>query len=217
MKKTVVILFSLFAVVSAGCTEIGVMAYFLSGGDTKKVKAAYELPPGPVLVLVDDDMGLIQPPTARLALVDAMARELKAHKLAEKVTTNEEIIRLRQSEPKFDQRGAREVGRMAEADTVLLLCTQAFAIEDELEMSSTPAKFAVTVRVINAKAEQVKDVRLWPPELTEREGHLVAAELPTHEMRSLKSVQEAHERLADALAVKVTGLFHDRTEQRPLE
>ncbi|GMV97485.1 MAG: hypothetical protein HRF43_04755 [Phycisphaerae bacterium] len=201
---------------SGGCKQLGAILYFVGGADEQKVKAEYRLPPGSVLVLVDDDQGLIQPPAARYALVDALARELKAHNLADKVTTNEEIIRLRQAEPRFDQRGAREIGRLAEADTVLLLCTQAFTLEDELEMSSTAGRFAVTVRVINARAEEPRQVRLWPPELTEREGRLVEAELPPHELRGVKSTQEAHERLASALAAKVAELFYDRTVQREL-
>ncbi len=192
----------------AGCGEIGALLYFLQ--PPKKVAAEYKLGPGPVLVLVDDDQGLIQPPTARMALVDAVARELKAHQITDKVTTNEELARIRQAEPKFDQRGARELGQLAEADTVLLLSTQAFALEDELEIASTPGKFAVTVRVINAKAETADQVRLWPPMATEREGRLIEAELDSNVLRGIETKAEAHEKLAAALAVKVVELFYDR-------
>lgn len=191
-----------------GCSEIAAALYFLR--PPQKVTAEYKLPPGPVLVLVDDDQGLIQPPTARMLLVDALARELKAHNITDRVTTNEELARIRQAEPRFDQRGARELGQLAEADTVLLLSTQAFFLEDDLEIASVPAKFAVTVRVINARAEKADQVRLWPPETTEREGRLVEAEVDPHTLRAGKNTAEAHAQLANALAVKVAQLFYDR-------
>ncbi|HOB73694.1 MAG TPA: hypothetical protein PKG54_04135 [Phycisphaerae bacterium] len=192
----------------AGCSEIAAAMYFLR--PPKKVPAEYALKSESLLVLVDDDQGLIQPPTARMLLVDALARELKAHNLAQKVTTNEELARLRQAEPRFDQRGAREIGQLAEADTVLLLSTQTFSMEDDLEMASVPAKFAVTVRVINAKAETADQVRLWPPETTEREGRLVEAQVDPHTLRGAKSSADAHVQLANALAVKVAELFYER-------
>ena len=44
-----------------------------------------------------DNLILIQPNTARDVLVDEMAKRLKEHEIAEKVTTNEEIARLRQA------------------------------------------------------------------------------------------------------------------------
>ncbi len=177
---------------------------------TKTEKATYALKTDSVLVLVDDDEGLVRPPLAREALVDALARELKEHKITDKVTTTEELARIRQAEPKFDQRGARELGKLAEADTVLLLCTQAFALEDELEMAATPGKFAVTVRVINAKAEKAEDVRLWPSATTEREGRLVEGVVAAHELRALKTVPEAHAKLAAVLAARIAELFYDR-------
>jgi hypothetical protein len=201
---------AMLAAACGGCgPQMGGYLLFLSP-PTKKIPATYKLSPGPVLVLVDDDQGAIRPPIAKTALVDAMARELKLHKLSEKVTTNEELSRLRQSEAKFDQRGAREVGKLAEADKVIWVSTQSFAIEDDLEIASTPARWAVTVRVIDAKATSRDKVRLWPSETTERNGRLVEVALQPHELRGAKSVQEAHQRLADAMAVKVTELFYDQ-------
>lgn len=198
------------AAMSAGCgPSIGGYLFFLSP-PMKTIKAEHKLTSGSVLVLVDDDQGLIRPPVAKYALVDAMARELKAHKVAEKVTTNEELARIRQSEAKFDQRGAREVGRLAEADTVIWLSTQTFALEDDMEIASVPAKWGVTVRVINATADTKDKVRLWPSETTERDGHLIEATVEPHELRGAKTVQGAHEKLAEALAAKVTELFYDR-------
>lgn len=196
---------------ASGCgPELGAWIYTLNLVPKQKIPAEYKLPPGPIMVLVDDDRDLIQPPLARSALVDALATELKAHELAERVTTNEELARLKQSESKFDQRGARELGQLAGADTVILLNTQAFSLEEDLELMVNPARFAVTVRVINAKAESRDQVRLWPEESTERDGRLVQIEVKPHEMRSAKKTSEAHEKMASVLAVKIAELFYDR-------
>jgi hypothetical protein len=212
-KRVVIYAMAVLCLVSgSGCQQLGAFWYFFLQPQTKKITAEYKMPTAPagsVLVLVDDDQGLVKPPTARLALVDSLARELKAHKVCDKVTTNEEIARMRQAEPKFDQRGAREMGRLAEADVVLLLCTQSFSVEDELEMATTPAKFAVTVRVIDAKAETADQVRLWPGP-TERDGRLVEGMVEPQVLRSLKNVREAHEKLAAVLATNIAELFYDR-------
>jgi hypothetical protein len=198
-----------FLVVLAGCQQLATLAYFV-GPSQKTQKAEYKLKSPSVLVLVDDDQGLIKSPTAREALVDAVAREFKANKITDKVTTNEELARIRQTEPKFDQRGARELGKLAQADTVLLLCTEEFVMEDELEMASAPAKFAVTVRLIDSKAETADKVRLWPSEVTEREGRLVEGEIAPDKLRHLKTQSEAREKLAAVLADKIAELFYDR-------
>lgn len=192
-----------------GCgQQLGALLYLMTP-PTKTIPAEYTLPPGPILILVDDDQGLIRPPIARFALVDELAKDFKAHKIADNVTTNEEIARIRQAEPKFDQRGARELGQKAEADTVILLSTREFMLDDDLEVAATAGRFTVSVRVINAKAEARDQVRLWPPQTTERDGRLVAATVGAHELRAAKSVQAAHEKLAEALAAKIGELFHD--------
>ena len=184
-------------------------AYWYNFGlvPNRKVPAEYHLPEGPILILIDDDQDLIQPPTAKFALVDALAKELKAHGIAERVTTNEELARVRQSEPKFDTRGAREVGRLVDADTVLWLSTKQFFVASDLEMAVTPAKFAVTVKAVNARAEKRGDVRLWP---THREGHLVSVTVSAHDVRASKTETEAHQKIAESLAVEVANLFYDR-------
>jgi len=192
----------------AGCgPSLGSWMYTLGLYPKQKVPAAYKLPPGSVLILVDDDRDLIQPSEARLALVDELAKELKEHEIADRVTTNEEIAKIRQAEPKFAQRGAREIGELANADTVIWLSTIEFSLPDDLEMVIEPAKFAVRLKMINARAEQRDEVRLWPPE---REGRIVEAVVKPHEIRASKTLVEAHRKMAAALADEVAKLFYDR-------
>jgi hypothetical protein len=210
MKRPFVMMAGAFTILVTltGCQQLATVAYFL-GPTEKTERAEFAFKSPAVLVLVDDTEGLVKPPMARENLVDSLARELKEHKITNKVTTNEEIARIRQAEPKFDERGARELGKLAEADTVILLSTTDFALEDELEMASATAKFSVTVRVIDAKAETKDRVRLWPSEVTEREGRLIECEIPAHKLRHLKTATEAHEKLATTLAKQIAELFYD--------
>jgi hypothetical protein len=199
----------LFAITLAtGCgPSFGAWLYTLGLYPSQIVPAQYKLPSGNMLILVDDERDLIQPTTAREALVDELAKQFKEHQLAERVTTNEELASLRQREPKFDQRGARELGRLANCDTVVWLSTTEFTLNNDLEMVMNPVRFTVAVRVINAKAEKTEDVRLWP---TEREGKLVEVTVSPHDIRECKDLKEAHTKVATAMADEVAKLFYEQ-------
>jgi len=173
----------------------------------EKIPAEYRLPAGGVLVLVDDDEDLVEPPDARLLLVDEIARQLQAAGITDRVTTNEELAAIRQSEPRFDERGAQQIGQLAGADTVLWLKVNRFVLNPDLEMVLEPARFAVELRVLDARAETRDKVRLWPEA---REGRTVEATVSAQEIRSCKTLKEAHQKVAAALAVEIVNLFHDR-------
>lgn len=191
-----------------GCgPSLGAWLYTFGLYPTQVIPAEYTLPPEDVLVLVDDDRDLIQPSTAREVLVDELAKLLKEHTAVERVTTNEELARLRKTEPNFDQRGARELGRAANAGTVLWLNTTEFALNSNLELAMSPARFTVAVRVINANAETADEVRLWP---TEREGRIVQVSVGPHDIRACRDLKEAHAKIATAMAEEVAKLFYDQ-------
>jgi hypothetical protein len=195
-------------VLLSGCgPSWGAWVYTMGLYPTQKIPAEYQLPKGSFLILVDDDRDLIRPSKAKEVVVDELAKLLKDHKLAEQVTTNEELARLRQEEPRFNERGARELGQAAHADTVLWLNTMDFTLNSDLEMVMNPAKWAVTVRVINAKAEKTEEVRLWP---TEREGRLVEITVSPHDIRRCKDLDEAHTLLASTMADEVAKLFYEQ-------
>ena len=180
--------------------------YFAGAAPAQKIPAEFKLPSGPVLILVDDQQDLVQPVVTREMLVDSLAKQLKEHKIADHVTTNEELSRVRQVDTKFDQRGAREVGRQVGADTVLWLSVRQFALDNDVEMTVAPAQFSVIVKVVNAKADKREDVRLWP---TDREGRLVETSLPPQDIHKIKIQREICQRLADDLADKVASLFYE--------
>ena len=185
--------------------------YHMGMVKAEKIPAEFTLPKAPLLILVDDDWDLVHPRTARDALVDALAKELKTHGLIERVTTNEELARLRQSKPDFEQRGAREVGRLSKADTVLWLKVVRFTLEDDLDMAVSYARFAVPVKVLDARAAEREEVRLWPKG---REGKLVEVKVSPHDIRKCKNTREAHAAMAESLAKEIAKLFYAHQQEQ---
>lgn len=191
-----------------GCGPSGAAwLYTLELYPAQKIPAEFQLPKGSYLVLLDDDKDLINPSTARDVLIDEMAKRLKEHEIADKVTTNEELAKLRQAEPRYNERGARELGGLAHADTVLWLKTIRFDLNNDLEMLVSPGKWAVMVLVLNAKEKEKEKVRLWPPD---QDGKLVEITVSAHDLRKCKSLKEAHELMASKLADEVAKLFYEQ-------
>jgi hypothetical protein len=192
---------------AAGCgPSLGAWIYTLGLVPDQKVAAEFTIPDGPVLALVDDDLGLVRPPLACEALVDAVGEQFKEHGVADRVTTGEELARLRQQSPDFDKLSIREVGRLAKADTVVWMRVEAFSVEDDLEMAVTPARFVVRVKVFNTRAEHKKDVRLWPGD---PEGRTLSVTVNPHDLRACQNRAGVHQKLADEMADKVAKLFYN--------
>lgn len=191
----------------AGCgPTAGAWLHTLGMVPSQKVEAEFVLPKGPLLILVDDDQELIQPPLAKRRLVELLGEQLRENKVADRVTTNEELARIQQDEPKFDQRGAREVGRLAKADTVLWLSVKQFSVPDDLEIAVAPGTFSLMLKVIDATAEKREDVRLWP---LDREGRLVSVTLTPNELHEAKTRTAVHDAMAAAMADKIARMFYE--------
>ena len=68
---TALVAAGILCAITTGCgPALGAWMYTLGLVPRQKVKAEYKLPQGPILILVDDDMDLIQPPLADKMLVD---------------------------------------------------------------------------------------------------------------------------------------------------
>ncbi len=199
----------LLLAMSSGCQHLAILDHLL--GPKQVIPAEYRLPEGPVMVLVDDVQDLMPASESRRELVDALATELKAHNAVDRVTTNDELSAIRRSTAEFEQRGVRELGQLAGADTVIWLCIKQFDLETDLEMVSQPARTAAVLKVINAKAEDRGDVRLWPPD---REGRMMRATVSPHDLRDCKTVPEMYRRVAGELASEVAKLFYDQEVER---
>ena len=136
--------------------------------------------------------------------IDKLAIQMKKHDITNQITKSEELARLRQSEPKFNQLSIREVGRLANADTVVWILPLEYYVPPNFEMAVKPAKFTVKLKVFNALAEQKEDIRLWPDQ---RQGKSLTIEITPHEIHACKTKTELYEKLATELADKIAGEY----------
>jgi len=188
--------------------EGGALLYWMGAGQKEKVGAEFTLGPGPIVVLVEDPEEGLGWAEARDLLAEETANALLAGKATEKVVSNQAVLRLRRSRSDFEDRGCREIGEMVKAERVLWLQVADFFASEETQDLTAAARFAVSVRVINAKAQTREEVRLWPEEM---EGRPVKAELSANEMSRLKGRPEITQALAAKLGNEVARLFHEHT------
>jgi hypothetical protein len=186
--------------------EGGALLYWLGAAQKEKVGAELVLGPGPILVLVDDPEERLTWAEARDLLAEETANALLTSKATEKVISNHAVQRLRRSRSDFEDRGCREIGEMVGAERVVWLQVADFFASEETQDLTAAARFAVSVRVINAKATTRDEVRLWPQEM---EGRPVKAELSSNEMSRLKSRREITQVLTAKLGNEVARLFHE--------
>lgn len=202
-RRKVVVVSLVLPVFIHGCAKLGAVGYFLAPEQT--VEAEFTLPKGPLMILVDDSRGKVIPPIACNRLTDTLARLLRENAGIERITTSEEINRLRQAEPRFEDLSIREVGRLANADTMIWMSVRDFAFDQDLETAISSGRFAVVLKVFNIKAEEKENLRLWP---AQPDGRLVEATIKSHEIRACKTAAQVHEKLADALADTIAKLFY---------
>jgi hypothetical protein len=161
---------------------------------------------GPLLILVDDDQDLLDSPRTRDYLVAALIREFQTHEINANVIDNRKVNALRQRDPKFEERGCREVGRDVGAEQVLWLQVESFHASTEAQDIQQRPEFAATVKVINALAEKREDVRIWPDSM---DGHRVIVIETAHLAQSARSLNELTQHLTTSLAHEIAKLFRD--------
>lgn len=193
---------------ATGCTQIGVIASVFELYPKERVKAQYTIPPGNVTILVDDDLDLVQPALAREMLLDSLAREFADHDIAERVTRNEEIARLRQASADFERMPIRQVGRRLNADFVLWISIEDFHAPTDIDLAVSEGRFAVKLKLFDVHEEDRRRVRLWP---ANRDGHRESVTLNLQEVRACRSSAEIHRKLADSMAASIARLFYDYT------
>jgi hypothetical protein len=192
---------------ASGCgPRSGALLYFMGVGSGQKVPAEFELPEGPLIILVDDDLDLVQPPTAKEVLVDELATLLKTNEAATTVTTNDELKHLRRAHADFDELKIREVGKLAKADTMIWICVLDYAVHDDLELVVTPGRFSVRLKVFNIKETDKSKIRLWPPD---RQGRMVKVEVSPHDIRQRKTKEEVHVLVGERMAEEIGKLFYE--------
>ena len=198
----------LLLILPTGCGFSGGQALYMLGvGKGQKVEAKFRLTEGPVLILFDD-LDRVNVPTFEMHLHDALAQELLRQKAAKKIIPYETVQHLRRTWPEFAEHGAREVGVKAQAEQVLWLEVQDFALSRESFDPERAAIITVSVKVINPnEIEDKSKVRLWP---SIRAGHLITASLSTPEVTLCDNDQVLSRKLSLELADKIAKLFYDR-------
>lgn len=187
----------------------GELLYLLGLGRAKLVGPEFQLTDEPILVLVDDAGGRIDWPLARRHLTDQLAQELIKNEAASKIIPIETLDHLRQSDPSFEGRGCREVGRRAGASQVLWVEVQDFLAEPRITSVSQAGYFGVTVKVINTMEKNRARVRLWP---TSPAGHRVVVTLSGSEVSTAGTRDAISRELSRRLAGEIAKLFY---EHRP--
>ncbi len=186
----------------------GQMLYFLGIGQGQKVEAEFLLTKdGPVAILVDDFEERLLTPRTRTDLSNQLATQLKQNKAAREVIPAAEMVRLRREHDDFDERGCREVGRLAQAHQVIWLQVRDYLGDPDPEDASSAARMTIAVKVINALEE--KDplaVRLWP---AERDGRIVTTDLDAATVVRLKTPRAISGELSAKITEEVARFFYD--------
>lgn len=199
---------AVFACSGCGVTG-GKLLYFLGYGRGKKIAEQYTLPPGKLLVLVDDPQSLVHWPQAREMLAEQTAREIVRNEGVDEVISNHTLLSARQADPDFDRRSAQTIGKRVGADTVLVLSVQDFVASDQPEDTSEAARMSVGVKVLDAnETESPSRVRLWPEH---GDGHIETITIPATKVHGLKSERAIAQALAHALGRNVARLFYEHT------
>ena len=96
---------------TAGCARWGALVYALGGGRGQKIPAEYELPPGKLLILVDDPKERVTWPRARTLLAQFTGEELLEHEAVSTIISPRSLAKFRQSDSNFERYAADEIGR----------------------------------------------------------------------------------------------------------
>ena len=189
----------------------GQLLWAMGFGSGVKVKAEFELTPdGSVLILVDDPEERLYSPATRNELADKLGKALEAHDAVGRVVPQSRLQRLRREKLDFEEITCRQIGELVEADEVLWVQIRDFYAEPEVDETISAARMAVAVKVIDARAKQRAEVRLWP---VDREGRIVSTELHANEVMRAKTAEAISRGLTEKVAAEVGKLFYEH----PLE
>lgn len=193
---------------ASGCGMTGgQLLYFAGVGRGERIPAEFQLTEQPVLILVDDPTARVDYPPLIPAIAEELGQELLRQKAAKRIIPPATLARLRQETPEFEQRGAREVGRLANADQVLWVEVREFLAIEEFSDVTAAAYVSVSLKVLNAREEADRTrVRLWPES---PDGRPLNVRLDGATVARLKTRKAIAEELARELAVAAAKLFYD--------
>lgn len=194
---------------TAGCARWGALVYALGGGRGQKIPAEFELPPGKLLILVDDPKERVTWPRARTLLAQYTGEELLEREAVTTIISPRSLAKFRQSDSNFERYAADEIGRKLGAKTVLWIEVRDFVAPEEVEEISTAAKLTLGIKVLTTKEEvSPHGVRLWP---SVGSGHIIESSLNAIAVNKTKGENAVAKELARRSAILVARLFYQHT------
>jgi hypothetical protein len=172
-----------------------------------RVPPRFKLPADKVVLVFPDDVERpVSYPPVKRRLAEKINELLIEKKLVARTVSHDQLTALRGTEPNFDRMHVPTVGRKCEADLVVYLAIDRFTLKDTPVETIWRGRLDVRVKVVD-----VKKGRIWPEEMA---GFPISVQEPTTENTSESYGAELSRKLADKLAVEVTGLFHERLVDR---
>jgi hypothetical protein len=177
------------------------------------VEAEYKIRPGRLLILIDDEHGWLLDASVQPLLTNALIEQFKEHVAKVRTIPYHQVVQLRQRDPKFDRRGAREIGERLKADLVLFINVRKFTLHDEMVEPAFRGRFEVTLKILDVHADEADDVRLWPQSV---EGKHVEVRTELEPGEGKAKAEKLTRRLCNEMAEKIAKLFYKHKISRGL-
>jgi hypothetical protein len=186
---------------SSGCNIVG-PAFLLVHGP-EKIPQAYDLPKErPTVIFLDDRAGHITRSTTRDRVTAAAEAALLKADVLDRLLDSRAAAAFVANEPRGDLKSISEVGRAVDAEVVVYVTPEMFA------MSADGQTFAPTARLRVKVIDATADARMWPEE---REGYVFDVTAATRQGTAptdSAALREAEDRFADLVGLRIAQLFY---------
>lgn len=180
-----------------GCAP-GALGWLASWLPPDAVDAVYELPKDKtVLVMVDDPKGLGRDASIALDMANALNDQLLKHKVAKNVVPQRKLLFEMARTSAFHQLPISQIGKLLEADIVLYVKIERFALKDNRLSPIWHGELGASVKVVS-----VADGRLWP---TDRHGGYLMPEI-----NSPRQSDDGGKRMGEKITMKIAKEMADK-------
>ena len=200
----------LFALPGCAGETFGGLLYHFGLLGTPRVAARFDLASGPLLILVDDDLGLLTWAPARDLLTDEIGKRLREARANAQAVPSQTVNAMRRADPQFQERSISELGKKSAARQVLWLQIREFVATKDIDTVSDAARCRVRVKVFDPHAENRADMRLWP---ADRAGEIVVAAKSAAELVRLETDEDIARTVIVEMADKIAKLFYKHREE----
>lgn len=202
----------------AGLSGCGAVAWLVAQfAPPVNVPAVYKPPEGKtILVFADDLLSEVSFEPAKSRLTQRLNQLLVEHEVAAKTVSYDRLLDLITVTPDFNKLSVMEVGQKLGADIVLYVRVDDFSLKDNEVSPLWHGRLAATVRMVDTRAKDPSEVRLWPKDRPE--GHAMEPiDLPPVDETSPTYGNILTGTLADQMADNIVKLFYDHKEPRQID